>query len=251
MRRTGSDVAFHGVGWPGCRPSSSSLSGSWRVGLTTGGERPTASSSILNVLAFPRVYEGEQTHTPRSGEDWSMADQHQLPRDRQGEQTKMAEVETFVRTSLPALYRLAHALCQHQGSAEDLVADTIVTVVARWHTVTTAPMAFTRRVMINLFLNQMRHRNVVREDAVEYLPDRPDSGPNSVDGVASRIDIARALAKLAPDLRAVVVLRFLADMSVSEVGLTLGRPSGSIRRLTHEAIVSLRKEFLTEGVANA
>jgi len=162
----------------------------------------------------------------------------------------MTEMDTFVRTNLPALYRLAHALCQHDGSAEDLVADAVVAVVGHWSTVTTAPMAYARRTMINLFLNQVRHRNVIREDAVDHIADRPGFGPSLAEAVVSRVDIARALTQLRPDLRAVVVLRFLADMSAKDVGFALGRPPGTVRRLTHEAVTLLRREFLVEGVPN-
>lgn len=181
-----------------------------------------------------------------------MSDQRQLGRDSPSNlPAGRSNVETFVTTNLAAFNGLARALCPNRETAEDLVAETIAAVVARWQGITTAPLAYTRRTMINLFLNNVRHRKVIQEIAVDQVPESTDTRVDPADGAVARIDLGLALAKLTPELRAVLVLRFFVDLPVSEVALLLHRPAGTIRRLTHEAITLLRNDGLLEGVRSA
>jgi RNA polymerase sigma factor (sigma-70 family) len=174
--------------------------------------------------------------------------QRQFGQDGDRPLVEESDLETFMTASLPALYRVARSLCRNRESAEDLVADTIAAVVARWHTITTSPAAYTRRTMINLFLNDVRHHNVIQEVATDEVPQPPDTWLDQADAAAARIDLERALAKLRPELRVVIVLRFLLDLPVAEVALIVHRPAGTVRRLTHDAITSLRNDGLLQGV---
>lgn len=179
-----------------------------------------------------------------------MPEQRQFGQDGDGPPAEGSAVVTFVTTNLPALHRVARALCRSREAAEDLVADTIAAVFARWDTITTSPWAYTRRTMINLFLNDIRHSKVIREVTVDEVPERAESWLDQAAITAGRIDLERALAKLRPELRVVLVLRFFLDLPVSEVALILDRPAGTVRRLTHDAISSVRNDGLLEGVRN-
>jgi RNA polymerase sigma factor (sigma-70 family) len=50
-----------------------------------------------------------------------------------------------------------------------------------------------------------------------------------------------AVSELPKRARAALVLRFFGDMSVTTTAEVLGIPEGSVKRLTHEAIATLRK----------
>ena len=179
-----------------------------------------------------------------------MSDQRRLAQDNPlGAGAGLPDVESFVVAHLAGLNRVARALCRSRDASDDLVADTIAAVVGKWSTIT-APAAYARRTMIHLFLNDVRHGKVIQEISVEFVPEPYAGSSGAIDDAVSRIDIDRALGRLRPELRAVLVLRFLSDLPVADVALILQRPAGSIRRLTHEAIAALRIDGLLDGARN-
>ncbi len=52
------------------------------------------------------------------------------------------------------------------------------------------------------------------------------------------------LASLTPDQRDVVVLRFLADLTLEQTATALDKPVGAVKSLQHRAIDQLRKRFV-------
>lgn len=52
------------------------------------------------------------------------------------------------------------------------------------------------------------------------------------------------LAGLTPDQRDVVVLRFLADLTLEQTATALDKPVGAVKSLQHRAIGQLRKKFV-------
>lgn len=63
---------------------------------------------------------------------------------------------------------------------------------------------------------------------------------------ALRAAMERALAALDPDLRAVVVLRFYADLSTASIAAQLGIPAGTVKSRLHRAIAELRRALPPE-----
>jgi RNA polymerase sigma factor (sigma-70 family) len=61
--------------------------------------------------------------------------------------------------------------------------------------------------------------------------------------VATSVSLAAALATLAPRQRAVVVLRYLADLSTGEVAQALRCAEGTIKSTLHSALARLRVEL--------
>lgn len=61
--------------------------------------------------------------------------------------------------------------------------------------------------------------------------------------------VSRLLGQLTPDQRDVLALRVLADLSVEQAAVALGKPEGAIKALQHRALNTLRKKLTTEGVS--
>jgi RNA polymerase sigma-70 factor (ECF subfamily) len=55
--------------------------------------------------------------------------------------------------------------------------------------------------------------------------------------------LARALERLTPDHRMVVVLRFYADLPIEAIAQRLGEPSGTVRSRLHHALRALRAAY--------
>lgn len=132
-----------------------------------------------------------------------------------------------------------HAICRrvtgHPEDAMDATQEALM-AVARGISRYDARAAFTTwlyRVATNAALDEVRRRKRRPEPAdVDALDQArgPVTGGGSVDSaVAARIDVDAALATLAPEFRAAVVLRDLCDLDYSEIADTLGIPIGTVR----------------------
>lgn len=53
----------------------------------------------------------------------------------------------------------------------------------------------------------------------------------------------QAIARLPPDRRRVLVLRFVQEMSASEIGAVMGRSEGAVRVLIHRAVHSVARQL--------
>lgn len=91
------------------------------------------------------------------------------------------------------------------------------------------------------------------EIAVEHLPERVAAGVD--DEVVERFDrsvVAGVLRLLTPDQRDVLLLRFVADLSLEEVAEAQGRSIGAVKAMQHRALASVRRlleEISAEAVS--
>ncbi len=138
--------------------------------------------------------------------------------------------EDFYRAQHEPMLRLAFLLTQSRAVAEDLVHDAFLRVQPRFDTLAT-PVAYLRRAVTNACYSYHRHRRVA-----ERAPIDP---PTSVD--PEHDEMWDALARLAPRRRAVLVLRYYADLSEAETAAALGCRPGTVKSMTHRAIEDLRK----------
>jgi len=87
------------------------------------------------------------------------------------------------------------------------------------------------RVVTNACLDELRRRKrrpvPMADDGLTF--DRAPSAPSLDGAVADRLDIDRALAQLAPEFRAPVVLRDLCGLDYAEIGEVLDLPPGTVR----------------------
>jgi RNA polymerase sigma-70 factor (sigma-E family) len=143
----------------------------------------------------------------------------------------------FVAARSMALIRTAYVLTGDQQHAEDLVQTALTKLAARWHKVTD-PEAYTRRILYHEQVSWWRRKRV-GEHAV---PDPPDRGLADGSGeVIDRLDVRRALFRLAPRQRAVLVLRFYEDMSERQIAELLGCGVGTVRSQTSRGLARLRQ----------
>lgn len=145
-----------------------------------------------------------------------------------------AEFATFYRAELDGQVRRAYLLLGSNGAADDVVHDAFVAVYLRWDELE-SPGAYLNRVVLNgcrdVGRRQARHERtlprLVRAD------DRGDAtGGDTLDDV---------LADLPFNQRAAVVLRYYAQLSVTEIADALGCPRGSVGPWLSRALETMRK----------
>lgn len=145
---------------------------------------------------------------------------------------------TFVVENRAPLGRAAVLLAGNRSAGEDLLQEALVRTWQRWNRVESGrEMAFCRRVMANLAIDWFRRRRFT-SDAPP--PERATDDPYR--RVDDRDQVVRALARLTPRERAMVVLRYWADLSVVEVADELGVSVGTVKSTCSRALARLSEE---------
>ncbi|MGH3756537.1 sigma-70 family RNA polymerase sigma factor [Actinophytocola sp.] len=102
-----------------------------------------------------------------------------------------------------------------------------------------------RTVLTRLFLDA-RHRRRAKEYPVAVLPEQsvaPDHSSHE------RMAMQAALLAVPPGQRAVLVLRYVADLSVEQVAATLGCSTGNVKSQTVRGLAALREAYPGDNTA--
>lgn len=144
-------------------------------------------------------------------------------------------LETYGRE----LQAVAYLILRDRSDAEDVVIETLLTAFERGGTIRDerALRAWLIKVATNHALGvRRRSSRVVRLDVV---PDRAAAGDLGSDS-AARLALLDGVADLPVQMRAAVVLRYYADLSVDEVATTLGKSPNTIKAQLQTALDRLR-----------
>ena len=148
--------------------------------------------------------------------------------------------EAFVAASSRGLLRLGWLLCGDWSGAEDMVQSALAVTWSHWDTLPTrgTAAAYTRRVLVRSFLRGRRRRWVGEVPHAE-VPDRAGA-VDEASRVEERLVLQGALADLPGRQRAVLALRFFADLSEADTAATLGCSTGTVKTHTARALSRLR-----------
>lgn len=145
---------------------------------------------------------------------------------------------SFLAVHLDSLVRTAFLLVGTHEGAEDMVMDAVSKCLPQWHRITGDPLPYVRKAVVHEFLSKLRRLRVVRETPTALLPE--SATRDQQDRIVLRADLLAALTPLPRRQRAVVVLRYLDDMSVRQVAELLQISEGTVRSQTHDALAALR-----------
>jgi len=137
------------------------------------------------------------------------------------------------------LQAVAYLILRDRAEAEDVVIETLLTAFEKAGTIRDdqALRAWLLRVATNHALGAKRRSGkLVRLDVVPDRPSAGDLGAMSTD----RIALLGGLDRLPPQMRAAVVLRYYADLSVDQVAATLGKSPNTIKAQLQSALDKLR-----------
>jgi RNA polymerase sigma-70 factor (sigma-E family) len=133
----------------------------------------------------------------------------------------------FVLARSPSLLGIALLLTGDRGLAEDLLQVALLQTYRHWRELqfSDRPDAYVRRVMANQRISWWRRRRVVEVGGP--VPDR--AGRRQQSTVEERDEMWRALHRLPPRTRAVLVLRYWEDLPEREVADILRCSIGSVK----------------------
>jgi len=129
---------------------------------------------------------------------------------------------------------------------EDLVQSALLRCYRSWGRVRRADRvdAYVHRVLVNTHL-KAGQRRWHGEVPTEVLPDQGRA--DDTDAVDARADLLRALRSLSVDHRAVLVLRFVADLTEQQTADALGVPLGTVKSRVNRALAAINPADLVEG----
>lgn len=147
--------------------------------------------------------------------------------------------EDELASELASLTGVALLLCGNRVLAEDLAAEAVERVLRRSRRSEIESLQpYLRRTLVNLV--KRRHRRSVAEAAAESRSwTRPEYAEPG-DQVVIEDEVDRALGALPFHQKAVVVLRFFADMTAPEIARVLRVPVGTVESRTSRALATMR-----------
>lgn len=151
------------------------------------------------------------------------------------------EFTAYVSAALPRLRRLAYVLCGDAHRGDDVVQIAITRLYTHWRRARNADDldAYSRTVLVRAFLNENRRRwSLVRlVGGSAELPQGEQVSPD----VETRAVVWTALRRVPPRARAVLVLRFVADLPVAEVARVLRCSESTVKSQTAHGLAALRR----------
>lgn len=140
------------------------------------------------------------------------------------------------------LQGVAYLILRDQGDAEDVVIETLLTAFERGGSIRDerALRAWLLRVATNKALGY--RRKTARLVRLDLTPDRAGSGDMASES-STRMALLDGVAELPLQMRAAIVLRYYADLSVEDVASTLGKSSNTIKAQLQTALDRLRTQL--------
>jgi RNA polymerase sigma-70 factor (sigma-E family) len=155
-----------------------------------------------------------------------------------------SEFERFSVLHADALLRNAYLMAGDRGEAEDLVQECLLRLARKWPRVRSMehPGAYARRVLFNLILDGGTKRARRRTELVAVeTPDRHGGDDETTAPLEAHVELVRALSGLPGRQRAVLVLRYFADLPEAEVAAILGCSLGTVKSSASRGLERLRQ----------
>ncbi|MEU4640412.1 SigE family RNA polymerase sigma factor [Micromonospora sp. NPDC023814] len=148
----------------------------------------------------------------------------------------------FVAARSGALLRSAWLLTGDAGRAEDLLQTVLAVAWRRWPGIVHGghPEAYLRRALFTTYASWWRRR-WRGEVPAATTPETYGAGDVAGES-ADRDAVRRALARLSRQQRAIVVLRYVEDLSVERTAQVLGCSGNTVKVQSSRALRSLRAD---------
>lgn len=156
------------------------------------------------------------------------------------------EPEVFCTELGPRLLGSLTLFCGDRLVAEELAQEALARAFERWNRVAemAAPEAWVYRTAFNLARSGFRRRAAERRSLRRWAAGRPSvvEPPDT----AAALTVRRLVSELPPRQRVAIVARYYSGLSVDETAEALSCAPGTVRALTHQAIVRLRAAGLSD-----
>lgn len=154
---------------------------------------------------------------------------------------KRARFEEFAAAHSAGLINLGLVVSGDRGRAEDAAQEALIRVYQRWSRLED-PLAYARRTVVNATRDDWRRsqRAARAHDDAGRLA-RPDRAHDLESPLLERDALMSALGALPHRQRAVIVLRYLSDLTEAETAAVLEISIGTVKSQTFDALARLRE----------
>lgn len=160
----------------------------------------------------------------------------------------------LVQPLLDSLYRTAFRMVEERLVAEELVQEACLKAYAKFdrYEEGTNFKAWIFRILANLCVDHIRRRGVAAFVPIEAVPEATsatalpiDSRTPEVLAIGRDVEsvVANAFSELSPELRVVVMLVLVEEMSYAEAADSLDLPVGTVRSRLHRARGELQRRL--------
>lgn len=165
--------------------------------------------------------------------------------DRTGEldpkvalQDRARAFSDWARRRLPRSYRVALAILRDEAGAQDAVHDAFLRAWEAWPKLRDPSLldAWLDRIIVNGCRDRLRRKGRDSRYIRELRVVVDDRSPRQE-------ALLRAMSRLSPDHRIVVVLRFFEDLSVDDIARQVGQKPGTVKSRLHYALSALRAAY--------
>jgi RNA polymerase sigma-70 factor (ECF subfamily) len=151
----------------------------------------------------------------------------------------VSDLEALFRTYWPRAYRAAYLVTHDAAGAEDIAQESFLAAIRALDTFDRRrPFGpWLHRIVVNRAIDWTRARRLRSE--VELTESVPASDRREAPGD----EVVAALARLSPEHRAVIVLRYLLEFTPGEIADALGLPRGTVNSRLRRGLDALEEEL--------
>src|SRR5215470_4501645 len=154
-------------------------------------------------------------------------------------------------------YSYAYRLTNNEADARDLTQDAFIRVFRAWQSFRpgTSFLAWIYRIVTNLYRDELRRRKGVFTQPLPEDNQPQEAGTPRHDPIAAMHErelsasMERALGRLTPEQRSVILLADVEDYSYQDIANVIGCSIGTVRSRLHRARAQLRKLLEREQYA--
>ena len=174
--------------------------------------------------------------------------EHALVRAAQGGSTEA--MEELFRRHWPRAHRAAWLVVHDAAAAEDVAQEAFLAAVRSLDRFDRRrPFGpWLHRIVVNRAIDHARARDVRREVPADAVAEAAASGAGSC---GPSDEVVAALAALAPEQRAVIVMRHLLGFTPGEIARVLGLPRGTVNSRLRRGLDALVEPLRDEASARA
>lgn len=148
-------------------------------------------------------------------------------------------ITDFIYENQAALYRLAFSYARNREASLDIVQDTVVQAISHAESLRSAEAVkpWVYRILVNESLAYLRRnrRMILTEELPEVAAPEEDVG--------QRLDIYRAVQRLEPKYRIIVVLRYYEDMKLEDIARVTGVNLNTVKSRLYKALDRLKADL--------
>ena len=152
------------------------------------------------------------------------------------DQTKQitAQTEKMLIDQYERFYRLAYSYVHNEADALDVVQESACKAIIQCKKLkdTTKLLPWLCRIVVNTSLDLLR--NQIKEQPAEELPEA------AAEDKYEELDLKKALNRLEPENRTVIILRYFEDMKIEDIALVVDENVNTVKTRLYRSLKKLR-----------